>query len=159
MTDQVFNQAQKSLLKSCSKIPQNTSNSFKNGTKIQPFWTKGCFHLFQQSPKVPVIYFKGKWLNLLPYPCSHFYFDINFGDRLYSKENRPGSPLPFWIKSVAKFDIKVKVTTWIGHMIVHKFNFWICFHNDDPKPPPYPFLWIVLVFSYITYHSYYLYRI
>ena len=30
----------------------------------------------------------------MPYACSHFYFDINFVDR---------------------FDIKVKVTTWIGH--------------------------------------------
>ena len=39
----------------------------------------------------------------MPYPCSHFYFDINFGDRLYSKEKRP--------------DIKVKVTTWIGHKV------------------------------------------
>ena len=35
--------------------------------------------------------------NILPYPCSHFYFDIKFGDRLYSKENRPGSLLLFWI--------------------------------------------------------------
>ena len=26
--------------------------------------------------------------NIMPYPCSHFYFDINFGDRLYSKEKR-----------------------------------------------------------------------
>ena len=25
---------------------------------------------------------------LMPYPCSHFYFDIKFGDRLYSKEKR-----------------------------------------------------------------------
>ena len=33
--------------------------------------------------------------NQMPYPCSHFYFDINFGDRLYTKENRPGSPLLF----------------------------------------------------------------
>ena len=33
--------------------------------------------------------------NLMPYPCSHFYFDIKFGDRLYSKENRPGSPFLF----------------------------------------------------------------
>ena len=33
--------------------------------------------------------------SLMPYPCSHFYFDINFGNRLYSKENRPGSPLLF----------------------------------------------------------------
>ena len=31
----------------------------------------------------------------MPYPCSHFYFDIKFGDRFYSKENRPGSPLLF----------------------------------------------------------------
>ena len=31
------------------------------------------------------------WHSLMPYPCSHFYFDINFGDRLYSKEKRPGS--------------------------------------------------------------------
>ena len=30
-----------------------------------------------------------KW-NLVPYPCSHFYIDINFGDQLYSKEKRPG---------------------------------------------------------------------
>ena len=26
--------------------------------------------------------------SLMPYPCSHFYFDIKFGDRLYSKEKR-----------------------------------------------------------------------
>ena len=51
----------------------------------------------------------------MPYPCSHFYFDINFGDRLYSKEKSKAWPLLFWIKSVAKIDIKVKVTTWIGH--------------------------------------------
>ena len=52
----------------------------------------------------------------MPYPCSHFYFDIKFGDRLYSKEKRRAWPVLFWIKYVAKFDIKVKVTTWIGHM-------------------------------------------
>ena len=34
-------------------------------------------------------------LSVMPYPCSHFYFDIKFGDRLYSKENRSGSPLLF----------------------------------------------------------------
>ena len=28
------------------------------------------------------------FFRLMPYPCSHFYFDIKFGDRLYSKENR-----------------------------------------------------------------------
>ena len=32
-----------------------------------------------------------KNLSPMPYPCSHFYFDIKFGDRLYSKEKRePG---------------------------------------------------------------------
>ena len=52
---------------------------------------------------------------LLPYPCSHFFFDIKFGHRLYSKEKRSTLPLLFWIWSFAKIDIKVKVTTWIGH--------------------------------------------
>ena len=28
---------------------------------------------------------------LMPYPCSHFYFDIKFGDRLYSKEKLSSS--------------------------------------------------------------------
>ena len=43
----------------------------------------------------------GYTLNLLtiaifmPYPCSHFYIDIKFGDRYYSKEKRPGYPLLF----------------------------------------------------------------
>ena len=32
---------------------------------------------------------------LMPYPCSHFYFDIKFGDRLYSKEKRRAWPLLF----------------------------------------------------------------
>jgi hypothetical protein len=32
---------------------------------------------------------------VMPYPCSHFYFDINFGNKLYPKEKRPGSPLLF----------------------------------------------------------------
>ena len=33
--------------------------------------------------------------NLMPYPCSHFYFDIKFGNRLYSKEKRRAWPLLF----------------------------------------------------------------
>ena len=60
----------------------------------------------------------------MPYPCSHFYFDIKFGDRLYSKEKRRTWPLLFWIKSVAKIDIKVKVTTWIGHEGQNFANCW-----------------------------------
>ena len=75
----------------------------------------------------------------MPYSCSQFYVDINFGDRLYSKEKRPGSPLLFWIKSVAKFDIKVKVTTWIGHE-TDKLLFSTLFRcstiatGEEPKP-------------------------
>ena len=38
-----------------------------------------------------------KWKMLMPYPCSHFYFDIKFGDRLYSKEKRRAWPVLFWI--------------------------------------------------------------
>ena len=55
-------------------------------------------------------------IRLMPYPCSHFYVDIKFGDRLYSKEKRRAWPLLFWIWSVAKIDTKVKVTTWIGQL-------------------------------------------
>ena len=29
----------------------------------------------------------------MPYPCTHFYFDIKYGDRLYSKEKRHSSSL------------------------------------------------------------------
>ena len=29
-----------------------------------------------------------KIVKLMPYPCSHFYVDIKFGNRLYSKEKR-----------------------------------------------------------------------
>ena len=32
---------------------------------------------------------------LMPYPCSHFYFDIKFGDRLYSKEKKRAWPVLF----------------------------------------------------------------
>ena len=38
------------------------------------------------------------WLlerSLMPYPCSHFYFDTKFGDRLYSKEKRRVWPVLF----------------------------------------------------------------
>ena len=51
----------------------------------------------------------------MPDPCSHFYVDINFDNRLYPKEKKPGSPLLFRVKSAAKFDINLKMTTWIEH--------------------------------------------
>ena len=31
---------------------------------------------------------------LMPYPCSQFYVDINFGNRLYSKDKRQYNLLP-----------------------------------------------------------------
>ena len=31
----------------------------------------------------------------MPGPCSGKKFDINFGNRLYSKEKKPGSPLHY----------------------------------------------------------------
>ena len=31
----------------------------------------------------------------MPYPCGQFYFDIKFGNRLYSKEKRRAWPLLF----------------------------------------------------------------
>ena len=41
---------------------------------------------------------------LLLGPCSGKKFDINFGNRLYSKEKRPGSPLLLILNT--KFDIQ-----------------------------------------------------
>ena len=51
----------------------------------------------------------------MPYRCSHFYFDINFGDRR-------GYALffSFDYNLLLKFDIKVKVSTWIAHKIKKK---------------------------------------
>ena len=43
-------------------------------------------------------------LRQLPYPCSHFYFGINFGNRLYSKEKRPRAN-----------DFKGQITSKIQH--------------------------------------------
>ena len=64
----------------------------------------------------------------MPYPCSHFYVDINFGNRVYSKEKRPGSLLLFLTQSVAKFDINVKLTIWIGQ------EFEICVEQKSAQP-------------------------
>ena len=52
--------------------------------------------------------------SLMPYPCSDFYFDIKFDDRLYPKDKSWASTFLFWIQSVAKFDTKVKVTNLQG---------------------------------------------
>ena len=52
---------------------------------------------FNKNKRIHTLSNPSLCINIMPYPCSHFYFDIKFGDRLYSKENRPGSPLLFWI--------------------------------------------------------------
>ena len=61
------------------------------------FFSCGALHTIS-SLMVPLIVIYKKFFiipTLLPGPCSHFYFDINFGNRLYSKEKRPGSSLLF----------------------------------------------------------------
>ena len=72
-----------------------SSNSFyhiRNIKSIKKFFTtKSCVCFIKQD-------FIGlKNYAHMPYPCSHFYFDIKFGDRLYSKEKRRAWPLLFWI--------------------------------------------------------------
>ena len=42
--------------------------------------------------------------SLMPGPCSHFYFDINFGNRSYWKEKRQGSPLLFRIYVIFSYE-------------------------------------------------------
>ena len=37
----------------------------------------------------------GHFEMLMPYLCSHFFFDIKFGDRFYSKEKRRAWPVLF----------------------------------------------------------------
>jgi hypothetical protein len=32
---------------------------------------------------------------VMPYPCSHFYYDIKFGYRLYSKDKRRALPFEY----------------------------------------------------------------
>ena len=40
--------------------------------------------------------------------------DLNFGNKIYGMINMEAIP-KFDIKSVIKFDISIKLTTWIGH--------------------------------------------
>ena len=47
--------------------------------------------------KTQLIWWQSITSTLMPYPCSHFYFDIKFGNRLYSKEKRRVWTLLFWI--------------------------------------------------------------
>ena len=94
---------------------------FEDGTKLKiPFEILSC--LYSAWPILRTVFTlaqisknRGQSMILMPYPCSHFYFDI-FGNRLYSKEKRRAWPLLFWIKSVTKIDIKVKVSVSIIHL-------------------------------------------
>ena len=65
------------------EIKKHNKGPFKN-------YVDKILTIFVYLPTLTCTFF-----TLMPYPCSHFYFDIKFGDRLYSKENRPGSPLLF----------------------------------------------------------------
>ena len=48
-----------------------------------------CLFLFGRIYGLPICF--SKLSMYIPYSCSHFYFDIKFGNILYSKENRLGS--------------------------------------------------------------------
>ena len=50
--------------------------------------------IVNQAFDVPTISFFIISYRLMPNPCQ-FYFDIKFGERLYSKEKMPGTPLLF----------------------------------------------------------------
>ena len=54
-------------------------------------------HLGQMADIPPLLILKNfDLLKLMPFHvCSHFHFDANFGNGLYSKEKRPAFPLLF----------------------------------------------------------------
>ena len=53
----------------------------------QPLWSGICVKYFLLFPqKKPVI--RENCDKLMPYPCSHFYFDINFNIRYYIQKRR-----------------------------------------------------------------------
>ena len=62
---------------------KNFENTDLNFIKFQILLVKRIQHLC------------GDFVNIMPYPCCHFYFDIKFGNRLYSKEKIRAWPLLF----------------------------------------------------------------
>ena len=64
------------------------SNSYLLGIQLN---NRQLISIFLWKIRLSFIY------TLLPYSCNHFYFDINFSNRLYSKEKRRAWPLLFWI--------------------------------------------------------------
>ena len=74
------------------------------GTKIENFLPLPCWlsqfswdSQLGRDRKTPILVLAFWNFKFMPYPCSHFYFDIKFGDRLYSKEKRWAWPVLFWI--------------------------------------------------------------
>ena len=47
--------------------------------------TVGVKHLLRRGSNHRPLEYKASVFTLMPYPCSHFYFDIKFVDRLYLK--------------------------------------------------------------------------
>ena len=64
------------------------SNSYLLGIQLN---NRQLISIFLWKIRLSFIY------TLLPYSCNHLYFDINFSNRLYSKEKRRAWPLLFWI--------------------------------------------------------------
>ena len=52
-----------------------------------------------------------KFLSCIYYPCTQFYSDINFGDRLYSKEKRRGE-LKSYSNWKPPYDLLNKILLW-----------------------------------------------
>ena len=67
--------------------------------------------IVNQAFDVPTISFFIISYRLMPNPCQ-FYFDIKFGERLYSKEKMPGTPLLFIF--IFAFKKKEKKKNWKG---------------------------------------------
>ena len=59
----------------------------------------------------------------MPYPCSHLYFDIKFGDRLYSKEKRRAWPNWYQSKSDYMDRARVVLTKFIS--VCRMVWYWI----------------------------------
>ena len=71
-------------------IPNATLHTYR-------IFKKSSFENFKLTKRICTIQQDFKRHNLMPYPCSHFYFDIKFGNRLYSKEKGKAWPVLFWL--------------------------------------------------------------
>ena len=92
---------QKTKFHECKKKPVKITkvylvNCWKSFPRLS---AQSSFHeLFGWNGVLEIVFFSSEmtinwlflrkilWKMLMPYPCTHFYFDIKFGDRLYSFE-------------------------------------------------------------------------